>query len=143
MHPNKRNFEEGLVIIVDSWAAMNMAIQMETAGPKTADLKEDFIDSLLEYFEKEATSILPNDLEDLLMDVMAGEFMINLEDGSEISVAKSILLLFGECIKGRTEYLDVLRGRRNRGTNELNIVNGGDDSCSEEGSSDCGEEMFE
>lgn len=136
MHPNKKNFEEGLLIIIDGWEAMKMAVQLETAGPKTIDLKEDFIDSLLEHFDKEGPSIQPFDLEDLLMEVMSGEFMINLEDGSEVLIARSIIQLFIESIAGRVEYLNILRIRNSSSTaKQLTIINAGSNSDSG-GSSD-------
>ena len=48
-------------------------------------------------------------MEDILLDVMAREFHINLEDSSEREIARLLFDLFRECIRGETVLLNHLR----------------------------------
>lgn len=100
MHPNKRNFVEGLHIILKRWTALQLAVDMDLGGPNTAQKAEDLHYSLVDYVEKgidftycesynlysEAKNIEPEDLEDILFDVLKDEFGILLEDSSEVEV---------------------------------------------------------
>lgn len=52
MHPNKRNFAEGMELILKKWTALQLAIDMEWGGHTTAEKALDLEDSLLDYFEK-------------------------------------------------------------------------------------------
>lgn len=52
MHPNKRNFVEGIGIILKKWTALQLAVEMEWAGPFTSQKAVDLEESLIDYFEK-------------------------------------------------------------------------------------------
>ncbi len=52
MHPNKENFSDGVALILIRWTALQLAIEMEWAGPYTAQKAEDLHFSLVDYFEK-------------------------------------------------------------------------------------------
>jgi len=52
MHPNKKNFYDGLKIILDRWTALQLAVEMEWAGPNTEQKAEDLHFSLMDYIEK-------------------------------------------------------------------------------------------
>lgn len=52
MHPNKRNFMEGLQIILKRWTALQLAVDMDLGGPNTAQKAEDLHYSLVDYIEK-------------------------------------------------------------------------------------------
>ncbi len=111
MHPNKANFVEGLGLIFGRWVAMQMALQMEWAGPMTGEKVATFIEGLVDYFDREGRSIEEEDIEDILVTTMQDEFSTLLEDSSEVEVARAILTLFRESVQGRTKLLDVLRRR--------------------------------
>jgi hypothetical protein len=88
------------------------------------------------FHVKEGKSIEPEDIEDILLDVMCGEFCTVLEDGSEVEVAKSIWTLYQECVKGNTALLESLRQRAGKILN-LNVVKPpNEESSSEEYSED-------
>lgn len=52
MHPNKRNFVEGLDLIFDRWVALRMAVEMEWGGPDATSKAEEFKAGLIEYFDR-------------------------------------------------------------------------------------------
>lgn len=51
MHPNKKNFIDGLELILNKWTALRLAIEMEWGGPYTAQKAQDLHYSLVDYFE--------------------------------------------------------------------------------------------
>ena len=55
------------------------------------------------------------DLEDMLLQVMGDEYQCQLEDGSEMALAKEIVRLRGECSQGRFEEVDALYRRWEEG----------------------------
>lgn len=111
MHPNKQNFVNGLQLILDKWTALKLAIEMEWGGPFTAQKAQDFHYSLIDYFEKglqtlckdvrvliyltiEGKNIEPEDIEDILLEVMRDEFGAVLEDESEREVTHPAFLVY-------------------------------------------------
>lgn len=101
MHPNKANFIEGLSIVMKRWTALQLAVEMDWGGPYSSEKAKDFEESLADYFEKgsfslskfvfhifilEGKKLEPEDIEDILYDVMRDEFGTILEDESEIEV---------------------------------------------------------
>lgn len=52
VHPNKRNFIEGLRLIFSRWAAYQMALQMEWGGYNSASKGQEFQTNLIEYFDR-------------------------------------------------------------------------------------------
>lgn len=121
MHPNKRNFAEGMELILKKWTALQLAIDMEWGGHTTAEKALDLEDSLLDYFEKgtlvllarmhdraEGKHLEPQDLEDILYEVMRDEFGALLEDGSEIEVPRASLFV-SKPVLGCQDYVRSLR----------------------------------
>lgn len=60
-------------------------------------------------FFVEGKNVEPEDLEDILLDVMAREFHVNLEDSSEREISRLLFDLFRECIRGEVNLLNQLR----------------------------------
>lgn len=103
MHPNKANFLEGLSIVMKRWTALQLAVEMQWGGHNAAEKAKDFEESLADYFEKgfefyyikiilkiiiiEGKKLEPEDIEEILYDVMRDEFGAILEDESEIEVS--------------------------------------------------------
>lgn len=52
MHPNKRNFVEGLGLVLDRWVALQMAVEMGWGGHDTASKAEGFKAGLIDYFDQ-------------------------------------------------------------------------------------------
>lgn len=55
------------------------------------------------------SKVEPEDLEDILLDVMAREFHICLEDGSERQIARMLWDLYRECVRGERKILETLK----------------------------------
>ena len=108
MHPNKALFSEGLHIILRSWSALTLATTLSTSGES---LRDDLHSSLLDHFSVHGANIEPEDLEDILLEVMNTEAGVILEDESEGQVAKMIWELYRECIRGERGMVDKLRAR--------------------------------
>lgn len=111
VHPNKQNFINGLALIFSLWPALKMAREMEWGGHNTIEKIQLFQDGLVDYFDREGRNIEPEDVEEILLEVMNCEFGTLLEDESERIVAKQICTLYQECIRGKSDMLDSLRQR--------------------------------
>lgn len=114
MHPNKLNFIEGTKIIITTWAALRIAVQNEFGGPQSQEKADWLVDAIVEHFDAEGKSVEVEDLEDILLDVMAREFHVTLEDESELEVANLLFNLYRQCITGNTTLLDSLRERQKK-----------------------------
>lgn len=51
VHPNKRNFIEGVSLIFESWTAYRLAVQMEFAGEDTLEKAEWFRKVIVDHFD--------------------------------------------------------------------------------------------
>lgn len=123
MHPNKLNFIEGVNLIFDSWTALTLAVQMEFAGEGTQEKAVWFRKVIVEHFDAEGKKVEPEDLEDIIFDVMSREFHVTLEDLSEREIAKLLFDLFRECIRGEVNLLMQLRVKdEKRRANRGNIL---------------------
>ena len=109
MHPNKALFMEGVGIVMRRWTALRMAVEMGWAGCDGEQRAQDLADALITYFEENGNRVEEFDVEDLLVETMSAEFCTQLEDDSEVLVAKSLCLLFRQSVQGQTDFLDSLR----------------------------------
>lgn len=108
-HPNKLNFIEGVNLIFDSWTAFGLAVQMDFAGEDTQEKAAWFRKVIVDHFDAEGKKVEPEDLEDILLDVMSREFHVTLEDFSEREIARLLFDIFRECIRGEVNLLNQLR----------------------------------
>lgn len=109
IHPNKINFIEGVDLIFNGWTALSLAVQMEFAGEDTQEKARWLRKVIVDHFDAEGKKVEPEDLEDILLDVMVREFYVNLEDFSEREIARLLFDLFRECIRGEVKLLNQLR----------------------------------
>ena len=109
IHPNKLNFIEGVDLIFNDWTALKLAVQMEFAGEDTQEKARWLRKVIVDHFDAEGKKVEPEDLEDILLDVMVREFYVNLEDFSEREIARLLFDLFRECIRGEVKLLNNLR----------------------------------
>lgn len=111
MHPNKANFIEGLRLLMSNWPTLRLAVAEEWGGHESAAKADWLIDALVEHFDERGRRVDVEELEDILVDVMAREFNVVLEDQSERALAAQILGLFQQCVRGETALLEQLRLR--------------------------------
>ena len=114
VHPNKVLFLEGAKIILTTWSALRISVDQEWGGHFSQEKASWLIDALVEHFDVEGKKVEKEDLEDILLDVMAREFNVILEDESEREIASLLYNLYHECISGKTDLLDTLRSRQQK-----------------------------
>lgn len=110
MHPNKALFSEGLLLILQTWSALQLALSLSSTHYNLDDLHF----SLMDYFSVHGQRIEVEDLEDILVEVMGREFGVGLEDGSEVQVGRMIWELYRQSIRGETRLLDALKAKKNQ-----------------------------
>jgi pre-rRNA-processing protein TSR2 len=135
MHPNKSNFVEGTAIILSTWTALRIAVQNEFGGPDSQAKADWLVQAIVEHFDAEGKGVEVEDLEDILLDVMAREFQVSLEDESEREMANLLFNLYRQCITGNTTLLESLRERQKKA-----LATSLDDICHYEGSDDSGDD---
>ncbi|EMC92687.1 hypothetical protein BAUCODRAFT_258417 [Baudoinia panamericana UAMH 10762] len=135
--------DAGIWYALSLWPALHMAVQNSWGGPDSSDKKDWFAGAVSDFLSS-APDTDHEDLEVFLLQVMQDEFDCNVEDESEVEVARGILGLrrkLGEEDDGRggLEALRELEGRwRNRGRvkMEFAVVDNGvqdEDGDGEEG----------
>lgn len=131
MHPNKKLFVEGVHLLMGRWAALRMAVEMGWGGCDSEQKSIEFADGLIRYFEEGGAKIDETDVEEILIETMGSQFSTQLEDDSEILIARSLCLLFRQSVRGETTFLDTLR-KRNATPMETIEVLADDSSASED-----------
>lgn len=79
-------------------------------GPDSAD-KRDWLAGVISQLFEERPATDEQDVEDVLLQVMADEFDLQLEDESEIATAAEIVRLRKRCLAGDFSEVEALRRR--------------------------------
>ncbi|KAG2231035.1 hypothetical protein INT48_006366 [Thamnidium elegans] len=113
-HPNKLAFEEGVSYIFHNWTALKLAVEQDWGGVESAEKREWMIDLIVGHFDKRKSIFKKHQLdideiEDILSQIMTDEFNATLEDDSPYLVAKHLVLLYGQCVKGDFSEVERLR----------------------------------
>lgn len=135
MHPNKVNFIEGLRLLMSNWSTLRLAVVEEWGGHESQAKADWLIDALVEHFDERGKKVEQEELEDVLLDVMAREFNVMLEDQSERGLASQILVLFQQSVQGQTALLEQLRLKVSSGSTfnvEYMIEDSSDDNIEDE-----------
>jgi pre-rRNA-processing protein TSR2 len=94
-HPNQVAFTEGVTLTLASWTALNLAIQYDWSNDGLGEEKRDWMcEVLVNYFGQHGQRVEPEDIEDILLQIMQDEFNTQLEDGSALEVNASVLDVF-------------------------------------------------
>ena len=109
VHPNKVAFGEGVSLILYSWTALRLAIEMEWGGIDSVNKRDWMIEVIVDYFDKQGKNIIPEDIEDMLIQIMVDEFNVNLDDDSAYQIGQDIVRMYGECIHGNFTTVERLR----------------------------------
>ena len=88
-----------------------MAVKNEWGGHQSGEKAAWLLQTLVEHFDERGRKVDADELEDILLQVMANEFNAMLEDGSERIVAVQIMRLFEQSVRGETTFLEQLRSR--------------------------------
>ncbi|PNS15097.1 Pre-rRNA-processing protein TSR2 [Sphaceloma murrayae] len=103
-------FDHTLHHLLVLWPALSTAVAEQWGGPDSSDKRDWLAGRISELFdERPETDAL--DLEDVLLQVMADEFEVNLDDDSEVGLAREIMRLRAEVGSGEMGFVREVRAR--------------------------------
>ncbi|KKK21603.1 pre-rRNA processing protein [Aspergillus rambellii] len=88
--PSSSYLDLGITLAINSWPAMNLAVQSNWGGPTSSD-KRDWLCGAISEMVNERPETDAEDLEDVLIQVMNDEFDVVVDDESAGSVAVQIM----------------------------------------------------
>ncbi|KAJ1921932.1 rRNA accumulation- protein [Mycoemilia scoparia] len=142
VHPNKAAFIEGIDHVFAKWTALLLAVENEWGGPDSIEKRDWMVDMVVDLFDKDGKNVIPEDVEDRLLQIMEDEFQTQIEDSSARDIGVIVCQMFKECIHGDHSRVDKLlkeREEREAAKAEKQIINsskGQVESDSEDGSDD-------
>ncbi|KAK9838512.1 hypothetical protein WJX81_004218 [Elliptochloris bilobata] len=101
-------FEEGLALVLRRWTALSLAVEHGWGGPQSTCKAEELFANLLEWFYT-CKEHYADDLEVSLEADMAEAFNVELEDDSAREVAKELVGMHSELLRGDAARLERLR----------------------------------
>lgn len=119
------SFDSGIWYALSLWPALHVAIQNSWGGPDSSDKKDWFAGAVSSLFTENAASgqgVDNEELEVFLLQIMQDEFECNVEDDSEVEIARTILALRKSLMERDLSAFRALEARwRNRGQMKANI----------------------
>nr|POE89851.1 pre-rrna-processing protein tsr2 [Quercus suber] len=85
-------FDNGIWYALSLWAPLHIAIQNQWGGPDSADKRDWFAGAVSELMITRPQTD-GEDLEEFMLQIMVDEFETNVEDESEVEVARTVLRL--------------------------------------------------
>ncbi|KAI9265230.1 Pre-rRNA-processing protein TSR2-domain-containing protein [Phascolomyces articulosus] len=110
-HPNKIAFEEGVNYIFKSWTALNLAVEQDWGGVDSAEKRDWMMQVIVDYFGSNGKKLDIEDIETILEQIMTDEFQILLEDDSAYLVAKHLVEVYHQCIRGNFTEVERLKAK--------------------------------
>ncbi|RKP09341.1 Pre-rRNA-processing protein TSR2-domain-containing protein [Thamnocephalis sphaerospora] len=109
-HPNQIAFTEGVALTLKQWTALRLAITNDWGNDGLGDEKRDWMcEVLVGYFGQRGKRVEPEDVEDILLQIMQDEFNTQLEDGSAFEIGKQLVKMFTEVTHGNHTAVHQLR----------------------------------
>ncbi|CEP08931.1 hypothetical protein [Parasitella parasitica] len=108
-HSNKIAFKEGTSYIFHNWTALKLAVEQDWGGVESGEKREWFIETIVDHFGKHGRKLDIEEVEDVLYQIMSDEFNATLEDDSPYLVAKHLVSLYEQCVKGDFKEVERLR----------------------------------
>ncbi|TGZ84211.1 hypothetical protein EX30DRAFT_338757 [Ascodesmis nigricans] len=101
-------WEQGVALILNNWRALTDAVSCQWGGPDSADKRDWLCGTVADLFvERPETDT--EDVEDVLLQVMADEFEVNLEDDSAYLVAQTVMKLKDQIAIGNFADVDEMQ----------------------------------
>nr|POE62535.1 pre-rrna-processing protein tsr2 [Quercus suber] len=154
-------FDNGIWYALSLWAPLHIAIQNQWGGPDSSDKRDWFAGAVSELMIGDPQTD-GEDLEQFMLQIMVDEFETNVEDESEVEVARTVLRLRNSLLGDPAEtvveggdmkvYEELVRRWQNRGSMKTDVqvrvvdqeVEGGDETQQWDGiAEDEDEEMGE
>mmetsp|Transcript_32085 Transcript_32085/g.102087 ORF Transcript_32085/g.102087 Transcript_32085/m.102087 type:complete len:194 (-) Transcript_32085:84-665(-) len=125
-----RAFVSGLQAVLQSWTALNLAIEQNWGGGNSNAKAQALFETLLATFQK-GKDIYPDVIEDILLVRMDEDFQTRCDDGSIEEVARCLVQMYNECGAGNFTLVQTtmsrLQERQQRGQSAAaSSANGGE-----------------
>ncbi|KAF2027110.1 hypothetical protein EK21DRAFT_115112 [Setomelanomma holmii] len=101
-------FDLGIWHALFNWANLTVAVQNQWGGPDSSDKRDWLAGQISDLFANEPSTD-SEDVEVMLLQVLEDEFGVRVEDETEVSVAREIMLIRKELGEGRTDTVDRLQ----------------------------------
>jgi pre-rRNA-processing protein TSR2 len=98
-------FARGIIARLAIWPALRLAVDQNWGGPHGAEKRRWLASIIVDAFEQEPQDLDVWYVEEMLAQVMADEFEVELEDGSVEGVAKDMVRLWEEVRGGKGEMV--------------------------------------
>ena len=94
MDEAQAKFTHATALIIHSWSALDIAVQNEWAGPDSSEIRDWLGGVIVDMFSfpPAPKQIDVDDVEDVLLQIVADEFELRLEDDSAHQVGSSFWL---------------------------------------------------
>ncbi|XP_007432927.1 pre-rRNA-processing protein TSR2 homolog [Python bivittatus] len=92
-------FRQGVQAVLDSWPVLQIAVENGFGGAYSQEKAEWMARAVEQYFESNA-DLEPEEMEDLLAELMNNEFNTIIEDGSLAQVSQQLCLFFRQGYQG-------------------------------------------
>ncbi|PGH08152.1 pre-rRNA-processing protein TSR2 [Blastomyces parvus] len=99
-------FDLGITLILNSWPALNLAVQSSWGGPSSSD-KRDWLCGAISNLFVDRPETDAEDIEDVLIQVMNDEFDVVVDDESAGDIGRRIMEIRQETLKG--DFTEVTR----------------------------------
>ncbi|KAK9772933.1 putative Pre-rRNA-processing protein TSR2 [Seiridium cardinale] len=132
----QENFEQSVALTLHIWPALTLAVQNNWSDNSGEDVRDWFAGAVVELFPslvdvaKFSAQLAQNkglkrpenleepfqeDIETRLLQIMADEFNVDVDDDSSFEIAEQIMKLRAQCTKGQFEEVDKLREKWSSG----------------------------
>ena len=87
MEESQKKFTHATALIIHSWAALDIAVRNEWAGPESNNIRDWLGGVIVDMFSfSPSKHIEVEDVEELLLQIVEDEFELRLEDNSAYQV---------------------------------------------------------
>ncbi|GLH09123.1 Uncharacterized protein GBIM_14241 [Gryllus bimaculatus] len=97
-------FRSGVERILGNWTALKLAVDHGTGGPRSQELADNLVQYIGDIF-CEGGNVEPEDISDVLVEVMDTQFDTWLEDNSQDEISSLLCKLYQMCLQGNVDEL--------------------------------------
>ncbi|RDA93917.1 hypothetical protein CP533_4502 [Ophiocordyceps camponoti-saundersi (nom. inval.)] len=112
------NFEQAVAYALHLWPALTLAVHNGWGGAASSDKRDWFAGAVVDLFPAFAGTVTTqpdepdvDDVEEVLLQVMADEFDVDVDDESAADVARVIVDARAQCALGQFGHVEALRER--------------------------------
>lgn len=107
MEEAQAKFTHATALIIHSWSALDIAVQNEWAGPESSNIRDWLGGVIVDMFSfpPPTKQVEPEDIEEVLSQIVEDEFELRLEDDSAYQVSRNRGSMLMEGCVGYCEIL--------------------------------------